>query len=157
MTHFYPFLIIMLRSLPLTPEKVQPPEKSKLKSEEKLKLKSEENSNLKSEEKVAAEKVKEISKPKTAAATNFCQTFFSLYRSSFKVSSNQIKCERKVTFKQGWIQMNKNQSWFQFSCNTVWMARVLWRTIQTIFDKQKYVNKAEIAFSLDQGQQNRPN
>ena len=42
MTHFYPFLIIMLRSLPLTPEKVQPPEKSKLKSEEKLKLKSEE-------------------------------------------------------------------------------------------------------------------
>ena len=111
----------------------------------------------KSEEKVAAEKVKEISKPKTAAATNFCHTFFSLYRSCFKVSSNQIKCERKVTFKQGWIQMNRNKSWLQFSCNTVWMARVLWRTIQTIFDKQKYVNKAEIAFSLDQGQQNRPN
>lgn len=35
-----------------------------------------------------------------------------------------------------------------------WMACVLWRTIRTIFDKQKYVNTAEIAFSLHQGQQN---
>ena len=37
------------------------------------------------------------------------------------------------------------------------MAHVIWKTIQTIFDKLKYVNKAEIAFSLHQGQQNSPN